>query len=191
MLAGLHIGASPEALALSILFSTLFLEDAAIGYAAILAATGMIAPLFAFVALFFGIYLGDVGLYFLGTAARHFRFARRLVGEQRIAKASAWFESRSIYALVLARFIPGSRLPVYAASGFLKMPFATFALITATASFVWAAAIFIAVYLLGMEVEDILGDFKYLAAILVVAVIVAASFFSARHFAPQARMRDV
>src|SRR5262249_27692651 len=50
------IGSSPALLALSILVSTFFLEDIAIGYAGLLAAGGAISAPLAFIALFLGVY---------------------------------------------------------------------------------------------------------------------------------------
>jgi len=179
----MHIGSSPEVLAISILVSTFFLEDAAIGYAALLATTGMIAPPFAFSVLFAGIYLGDVGLYFLGAAARRHAGVRGFIGEGRIAVARKWLGRRSVLTLIGARVVPGSRLPIYAASGFLHMPFLTFASATAVASLAWTGALFSAIYTFGMHAAELLGDFKYAAAGIVLALAVIAPLMSARWIA--------
>jgi membrane protein DedA with SNARE-associated domain len=175
-------GSSPEALALSILASTFFLEDAAIGYAALLATTGMIAPHLAYGVLFFGIYVGDLGLYFLGAAARHYHFARGLIGEARIAQADGWIGRHSLSALLLARAVPGTRLPVYAASGFLRVPFLLFAGATAGASLAWTAALFSAIYAFGMHAAEIFGEFKYAAGGAVALVILCAPLLARRFF---------
>jgi len=175
-------GSSPEALALSILASTFFLEDAAIGYAALLATTGMIAPHFAYSVLFFGIYLGDLGLYFLGAAARHYHFARSLIGEARLARADHWIGRHSLSALLLARAVPGTRLPVYAASGFLRVPFLLFAGATAGASLAWTAALFGAIYAFGMHAAELFGQFKYAACGVLALVILCAPLLARRLF---------
>jgi membrane protein DedA with SNARE-associated domain len=180
MIFGLHIGSSPEILAVSILFSTFFLEDAAIGYAALLATTGMIEPSLAFAVLFAGIYLGDVGLYFLGAAARRHSRVRGFIGENRIAMARRWLRQRSVLALIAARVVPGSRLPIYAASGFLHTPFLTFAIVTAAASLAWTGAIFGGIYAFGMHAAELFGDFKYAAAGIVLTAAVVAPLVSAR-----------
>jgi membrane protein DedA with SNARE-associated domain len=191
MIHALTFGSTPETLAISILVSTFFLEDAAIGYAAFLAATGMIAPRFAFVVLFLGIYVGDVGLYFLGVAARRFERARTYIGEHRIHQARKWLGRRSLLTLIGARIVPGSRLPVYAASGFLHMPFFTFASATAAATFAWTAAMFSGIYAFGMHATEVFGPFKYLVAFIVVAVVVGGPFLSARVIARQAKAEHV
>ena len=174
------VATSPEALALSILVSTFFLEDAAIGYAALLATTGMIAPSLAFSTLFLGIYLGDVGLYFLGAAARRYARARAIIGDERIARAKGWLDQRSLLTLIGARVVPGSRLPIYAASGFLHMPFLTFASATLAATFAWTAAIFSGIYSFGVHATELFGEFKYFAAIVGAIVLIAGPLLSTR-----------
>jgi membrane protein DedA with SNARE-associated domain len=167
------------------------LEDAAIGYAALLATTGMIAPPLAFAVLFAGIYLGDVGLYFLGAAARRHERARTLIGESRIMAARKWLRRRALLALIGARIVPGSRLPIYAASGFLHMPFLTFASTTAAASLAWTGALFGAIYAFGMHATELLGDFKYAAAAIALVVMAIAPLFSARLIARKAQAEHV
>jgi membrane protein DedA with SNARE-associated domain len=176
----MHLGSSPLVLALSILISTFVLEDAAIGYAALLATTGMIAPRFAFAALFLGIYLGDVGLYVLGAAARRHPRVRAFVGVHRVARAREWLERRAVWALIGARAVPGSRLPIYAASGFLRMPFAIFAGVTAAASLVWTGAIFGGIYTFGQHATALPGPFKYAAGFAIAAIVIAGPVVSAR-----------
>ncbi len=176
-------GSSPEALALSILASTFFLEDAAIFYAALLATTGMIAPHLAFCVMFAGIYLGDLGLYLLGAAARHYAFARSLIGEARIAQADSWIGHHALQALIVARAVPGTRLPVYAASGFLRVPFTLFALATAGASLAWTSALFAAIYAFGMHAAELFGEFKYLVGGAVALTALCVPLLMKRFFA--------
>jgi len=164
------IGTSPGMLALSILISTYFLEDVAIGYAGLLAAAGAISPPFAFAALFAGVYTGDLGLYFLGAAARNFQPARRLVGEERLSRAGRWLDERAIAALIAARVVPGSRLPVYAAGGYLRLPVRIFASTTAATSLVWTLLLFIAAYAFGIGAADLPWRAKF-AIILVIGLI--------------------
>jgi membrane protein DedA with SNARE-associated domain len=180
MILGLHIGATPEALALSILVSTFFLEDAAIGYAALLATGGMIGPRTAFIVLFLGIYFGDLGLYFLGAAARRYAPARRQIGEGRLARAHRWLGRHVLLTLIGARLVPGSRLPVYAASGFLQVPLAAFAATTGVASLVWTGVLFSVIYFFGLHATELFGAFKYAVAAIFIAVVVIGPILSAR-----------
>ena len=51
---------------------------------------------------------------------------------------------------------------------------------TAAATLIWTAAIFSAFYRFGMRAATLLGDFTYLAAILAIGVMLAASTLCAR-----------
>lgn len=182
-----HIGSSPELLALSILVSTFFLEDVAIGYAAFLAASGALAPPLSFASLLLGVYLGDLGLYLLGAAARRNMRIRRFIGEDRISRAGSWLAKRAVWTLIGARVVPGSRLPIYAAGGFLRLPFRIFASTTAATSLVWTAAVFSAIYTFGIRSDALFGEFKYGAALAGLLILLGAPFISARLMANRAR----
>lgn len=134
------------ALAAAIFFGTFVYEDGATVLAATLTAGGRLDPGLGLVAAFLGIWVGDIGLYALGStfsrfAARSRRFARLLEPEA-LAKAETWFEKRGSMALVMSRAIPGSRLPLYLASGALRLPLRRFVRITGICSAVWVSAIF-------------------------------------------------
>src|SRR5216683_2314733 len=99
-----------------------------------------------FLATFMGIWVGDMGLYGLGSS-----FGRRTAGSrwlqkylrpESLAKAEGWFARHGSLALVMSRAIPGSRLPLYVAAGALRLPFRLFAKTTAVCSAVWVCAIF-------------------------------------------------
>ena len=95
---------------------------------------------------FLGIWVGDMGLYGLGS-----RFGRRTVQSrwlqkylrpESLVKAELWFAKHGSLALVMSRAIPGSRLPLYVAAGALRLPVRVFAKTTAVCSAVWVSAIF-------------------------------------------------
>ena len=138
----LALGSSPWAVALAIIAATFVLEDVAIVAAALLAADGTIPPSLALAALVAGIFAGDLALYGLGAAARSQPWAHHFIGERRMKKGRAWLKRRYISALIGARFMPGFRLPTYAASGFLQLPFLPFATVAAFAGFVWTTIVF-------------------------------------------------
>ena len=177
----LILGSNPWAIAVAIVLATFVLEDAAIVAAALLAASNTIPAPLALSALTFGIFAGDLGLYGVGAAARRHGWARRHVGEARMARGQLWLERRRVPALIGARFVPGFRLPTYAASGFLRVPFLTFAATTAGASVVWTAFVFTLVTMFGMAVLEVLGPWSWPVggAILVLAYF-APRFFQSR-----------
>jgi membrane protein DedA with SNARE-associated domain len=125
---------------------TFFAEDAATISAVALGASGLLDPFVSFAACFAGIWLGDLGLY---AAARKLRasvlrrpFVQRFVPPDSLARAEDWFRRRGLLALVLARVVPGTRLPTYLAAGTLRMPLRRFAIVTGLGAAVWVAIAF-------------------------------------------------
>lgn len=134
------------ALAASIFAGTLVYEDGATVLAATLSASGRLDPALGLLAAFVGIWVGDIGLYAMGsTLGRHTTKSRRLqrlLKPEWVAKAQAWFARHGSMALVLSRAIPGSRLPLYLAAGALRLPLRRFVRITGTCAALWVSAIF-------------------------------------------------
>ncbi|MEQ1863032.1 MAG: VTT domain-containing protein [Micropepsaceae bacterium] len=176
----LSLGSNPWAIAIVIVAATFVLEDVATVAAALLAADNMIAPSLALTALFVGIFIGDLGLYGLGAAARSREWARRMIGERRMTKGRAWLKRRYVTALLGARFTPGFRLPTYSASGFLGLPFLTFAAVSAGASLVWTGLIFSLVFYFGPMIVENLGIWRWALAAALLALILAGPTIAER-----------
>src|SRR6266849_9920645 len=134
------------ALALSIFFATFIYEDGATLLAATLSASGRLDPRIGLLTAFLGIWIGDIGLYGLGSLfgrhTAHSRWWQKYLTPQSLAKAEGWFARHGSLALVMSRAIPGSRLPLYVAAGALRLPVRLFAKITGVCSAVWVCAIF-------------------------------------------------
>jgi len=134
------------ALALSIFFATFVYEDGATLLAATLSASGRLDPRIGLLSAFLGIWIGDIGLYGLGSMfGRHTtqsRWLQKYLKPQSLAKAEAWFAKHGSLALVMSRAIPGSRLPLYVAAGALRLPAPLFARVTGVCSAIWVCAIF-------------------------------------------------
>ena len=134
------------ALALSIFFATFIYEDGATLLAATLSAGGSLDPRIGLLATFLGIWLGDMGLYGLGSSfgrrTAQSRWLQKYLRPESLAKAEGWFARHGSLPLVMSRAIPGSRLPLYVAAGALRLPFRLFVKTTAICSAVWVCAIF-------------------------------------------------
>jgi len=137
---------SQGALALSIFLATFIYEDGATLLAATLSAGGSLDPRIGLLTVFLGIWVGDMGLYGLGSCFRRrttqSRWLQKYLRPESLAKAEGWFARRGLLALVMSRAIPGSRLPLYLAAGALRFPVRLFAKTTAACSAVWVCAIF-------------------------------------------------
>jgi len=136
------------ALALSVFLLTFAYEDGATLLAVTLGTAGRLDPRLGLASAVLGIWGGDVGLYWvgatLGSRLEQSRWVKRLVSPEAYGKARSWFERRGTFSIVLSRFIPGSRLPLYVAAGALKQPARLFASVTGICAVVWVSAIFAA-----------------------------------------------
>src|SRR6266481_2817030 len=134
------------ALALSIFFATFIYEDGATLLAATLSASGRLDPRIGLLTAFLGIWIGDIGLYGLGSVfgrrTAQSCWLQKYLKPESLVKAESWFFKHGSLALVMSRAIPGSRLPLYVAAGALRLPVRLFARTTAVCSAVWVTAIF-------------------------------------------------
>src|SRR6266478_5751110 len=134
------------ALALSIFLATFIYEDGATLLAATLSASGSLDPRIGLLTTFLGIWVGDMGLYGLGSSfgrrTARSRWLQKYLRSESLAKAERWFVKHGSFALVMSRAIPGSRLPLYVAAGALRLPVRMFAKTTAVCSAVWVSVIF-------------------------------------------------
>lgn len=185
----LALGSNPWAIAAAIILCTFVLEDVTTVTAALLASDHTIAPWLALSALVTGIFVGDCLLYGLGAAARTREWAKRFVGEERMAKGRVWLQRRYMTALIGARFMPGLRFPAFTSSGFLKMPFAPFALVAACAGIVWTTLLFSLVFFFGVMTVEHLGAWRWSIALVFVVLIFAAPYIVQR-FARDKREND-
>jgi len=134
------------ALAVSIFVGTFVYEDGATLLAATLSAAGRLDPVLGAMASILGIWIGDIGLYAMGSSFRRYtarcsRFQQFLKAES-LEKAKAWFARHGSLALVMSRAIPGSRLPLYLAAGALQHPLRKFVRITGICAAIWVSMIF-------------------------------------------------
>jgi hypothetical protein len=95
-------------LALSIFLFTFAYEDGATLLAVTLGAAGRLDARLGFASAFLGIWIGDMGLYALGSSfgrrAATSRWSRRFVSNESLAKAEAWFQKRGPLTIVMSRF---------------------------------------------------------------------------------------
>jgi membrane protein DedA with SNARE-associated domain len=141
--------------AASLFFLTFFSEDAATLGGAALAVAGQLATPLGLAACFLGIWLGDLGLY---AVARYFgrpflgrAWVKRRVNQDRLARSEAWWKKRGLLVLLVARFVPGLRLPTYLIAGTLAVPFLSFAAVTALMGLVWVPLVFTLVWAAGTQ----------------------------------------
>jgi membrane protein DedA with SNARE-associated domain len=91
----------------------------------------------AFIGLTLGIAGGDFGLYLLGRLAREPVMRWRWIGRVRLEAAEGWFARHGLRAVLLSRFLPGTRLATYLAAGALRVSPGAFLLTAIGGSMVW------------------------------------------------------
>lgn len=164
---------NPWMLALLLLALTFILEDSATTSGALLASQGYISIELALVTVVIGIILGDLGLYGLGYAAQRWEWAKKILEKKGANNTHDFIEHRMVMLIIIARFIPGMRLPSYSAMGFLGVSFKKFAFTVFFAVGTWTAILFTAFYHLGNVVMDMVGMWRWtgIFAIIVVGIL--------------------
>jgi membrane protein DedA with SNARE-associated domain len=133
----------PVALFLALVAATFILEDVATVAAGLLAGQMVIDPIAAITAVVAGTVIGDLALYAAGRWLGGTRLAARLR-----ARSSGGVEDqlrrRGLIAVAAARFLPGSRLPVFFGSGVIALPFLALAGTIVITTLIWTPALFFA-----------------------------------------------
>jgi len=152
--------------------ATFVLEDPTTIGCGLLVADGRMALATAFIGVSMGIAAGDVGLYAIGRL-----FGPRVVRwgwvpRQQLDRASIWFQRNVVSAVLLSRFVPGTRLITYLAAGVLHAPPYRFVLVVVVASIVWTALLLLVTVGLGELVLPILGRARWPLAIAAIGLFV-------------------
>lgn len=124
-----------------IVAATFVSEDLTCIAAGLMAGRGMIALEWAIPACFTGIFIGD-GLLFLagrygGRPLLRFPVLRRIITPESLAAGRILFERRGGIAVIISRFMPGTRLPLYFTAGMMQMNPLRFAAFFALAGLLW------------------------------------------------------
>jgi len=114
---------------------------------------GQVNWLVALVGCFAGIFLGDLGLFLVGRvsgrAVVRVPWVARRLSVDRLNELGAWYEQRSATAIFAARFLPGTRLPLYLAAGAFGQRAPRFVLYSFLAALIWTPILVLLVAFLG------------------------------------------
>lgn len=147
------VGIALFATALLLAVATFASEDLACISAGVLAAQGRIDLLTAIVACAVGIFVGDVLTMLAGRALGRPALSRVplrwLISPAQVERSGRWFARRETAAILISRFLPGTRVATYFAAGlFSKRPW-WIALLLAVGAAIWTPLLVGAAYLLG------------------------------------------
>lgn len=101
-------------------------EDAAVLGAASASVSGIGTPMGMFIAITVGLTVSDLWKYWLGRAAISQAWAKKHTANPRILKAKDSIVHNLGKSIMIARFVPGTRIPLYIAAGFFQASFLKF-----------------------------------------------------------------
>ncbi len=165
------LAAYPWGIYLCLLLAPFVQEDAAVIAAASASSMGLGVPVWLFVSLVVGLSASDLWKYWAGRAARTHHWAERFSQWNGVQSAKGKVLKRLGHTLMAVRFIPGTRIPIYLASGFFKAPFSSFSLWVIVSGMVYAGLTFALFHVLG-EV----GGEKAKAIVPLIAITILAGF---------------
>ena len=137
----------------AIILASFISEDLTCIGCGLLAATGTISITTALVGCFLGLWIGDVGIYWggrlIGRRLLKIPPFKWIIKESAVSRGTAWLKRRGAMVVFIGRFVPGSRMPTYFASGLLRTNAAAFAIYFALASAAWVPLLVGGTYLAG------------------------------------------
>ncbi|MCA9245151.1 MAG: VTT domain-containing protein, partial [Phycisphaerales bacterium] len=143
--------------------ATFVSEDLTCVSAGLMIGAGHISAAVGVTGCFLGIFFGDLGLWLLGrlVGGRFLRwnFIQRRVSRDRLDEYAAWFDRRGWMAVIAARFLPGTRLPVYLAAGALGRRARGFVFAALLAAVLWTPALIGLVAVIGPPIQRPLERF--------------------------------
>lgn len=137
----LDVHASPWLVLWTIFFATFISEDLTIISVGILAGDNQIDLALGIMGCFFGIFVGDMGLWIIGALirpVRHLPLAKKIIPEKRLMSWQEWFNRYGGKAIFLSRFIPGTRFITYLGAGLLGLSITKMMWYAALAGIIWS-----------------------------------------------------
>lgn len=127
--------------AIALFFGTFASEDLACIGAGLMIHAREIHWLTGVVACLLGIFVSDLGLWLIGRVAGNrllaWGWVRRRLPAQSLQSLESWFAEQGWKAVIAARFLPGTRLPMYVAAGMLGRRSGKFAFPAFVAAAIW------------------------------------------------------
>jgi membrane protein DedA with SNARE-associated domain len=163
---------APFGPACAIILAVFIQEDVTTVTVGMMAAEHLVPVPLAIVSLMIGAILNDLGLYGIGRLAITHRGLHRWVTHEKRLPLRSWLGDHLVSTVVTTQFLPGMRLPIYAACGFFALPFLRFAGAVVGVVIVWSPLLFAAAYFYGEYTLAWFGFWRWpiaLAAVMMLA----------------------
>ncbi len=159
----MNVAHQPYLLVPLIIAATFVLEDIATITVALLASHMVIDPQIAVTALVAGTVLGDIAVFTIARRSAHIPFIARVLRTAGFRSALSWLQLHAVPALLVARFTPGLRLPIFAAAGSSNVSTSLFATVIGLSTLIWTPGLFYLASAAGMAGLDSFGGYAWLA----------------------------
>lgn len=155
---------------------TFLFEDVALAAGVSLSTAGSLLWSESFMAVWFGIALGDLLLYAAGYFSGKIPFLKKHFVDKLPVSSKLESNRHLAIAIFIARVTPGLRLVTYVFMGLKQLNFTRFLSLVMIATFIWTASLYLASIYLGSVIADTLHIPQAIAAalpLMLLAVITA------------------
>ncbi|MEM9670623.1 MAG: VTT domain-containing protein [Pseudomonadota bacterium] len=174
------VSAYPWGVYLFVAIAPFVQEDTAIISAAAASIAGAGETPILFVSLLVGLSASDLWKYWLGRAAHYNEWGRRAASKPAVQAARDKVVNRLGLSLVTARFVPGTRIPLYIACGFFRAPFPKVAFFVIGSAVMYAFIAFALFHALGEMAGERIERYAPAVAIAIVICVISFLIISAR-----------
>ncbi|MFA5999801.1 MAG: DedA family protein [Candidatus Paceibacterota bacterium] len=138
---------------------------------------GLMAPVVHFnivlltLLVFLSAFLGGIVGYYIGTKIEHLRtyaFFRRILKQEHIDKAHAFFEKHGLSSMILSRFMPVVRTFLPIVAGIARMKYADFLKYSFFGALIWSTSFTLGGYYLGKIFPQLEYYLIYVISIIVI-----------------------
>ena len=144
--------------------AALLTEDLACVGAGLLVARGQVEFLSACLACFIGFMVGNIVLYWAGSALGRICLHRApvswMLSPDQVRKSIDWFGRRGAAVVFFTRFVPGTRVASYFAAGLMDVRFPSFLLYLTLSTAIWVPLLVGLASILGSSILEIFGTFE-------------------------------
>lgn len=155
----------------TVLFGPFFQEDAAVLYAAGLAASGKLPNTAVFLTTWLGLCLSDYWKYWLGWWALKHPQGRKQAEKDKVIAMGSKVQGNLFKTLFAGRFIPLARIPTYFACGYFHVPYWKFCLGITVTALMYISVVFGVVLTLGMVIGERLKWVLPIITLCVLAIV--------------------
>lgn len=140
---------SPYLVYITAFLTPFWQEDVAVFGAATAAATRLGNPVILFFTVWAGLFCSDVWKYWVGWGALKVPKFAAYAEKKHVSNLREKVLSYPLIALLIARFIPGTRIPTYVAFGYFKIGYLKFCVFVAMTALLYISIVFGIAFALG------------------------------------------